>query len=141
MAVRVIVGIGLAALLSGCAGGLAVEGRAVAGPASVVVAVDSGDTRMGTGAAPVEGATVTVRVRKIDGPVVATASTDGDGRFRAKLPDAGLARSELSVTAAAAGHLPARSVIFLPEKGRAVLVVLERIGGPGGSAAAAPTNR
>ncbi|MBM4109111.1 MAG: carboxypeptidase regulatory-like domain-containing protein [Phycisphaerae bacterium] len=141
MVARALIGIGLAAALGGCAGGLAIEGRAVEGPASVVVPVDAGDARLGSAGAPVEGATVTVRVRKPDGPVVATATTGPDGRFCAKLPNPSLARSELAVIAAATGHLPARSVIFLPERGREVLVVLERIGGAGGSAASAPTNR
>ncbi len=128
------------ALLPGCQG-VALHGRVIEGPASVIVPVDAGDARLGAAATPVGGATVAVRARRADGPVVATATTDADGWFRATLPDASLARSELALAAAADGRLPARSVIFLPPTGRRVLIVLERVGGSVGSAATAPTNR
>lgn len=138
--VRAILGALASTCLMGCQS-VTFQGRVVEGPASVVVPVDAGDPRLGPTATPVEGASVTVRARRADGPVLAATTADAQGRFRVRLSNPAQARGELALSAAADGRLPARSVLFLPEPGRQVLIVLEPVGKAEGSAATVPTNR
>ncbi len=127
--VAVVVVLFTALLLTGCAGGYAIEGRVVRGSIANIQLVDKDDPRLAE-PNPTGGGAVIIAVYQPQTPTetqpLGRHVTNGQGRFRIPVDafGAGFFEDQAQIIARRDGHQGAMATIDLPRRGQRVLITL-----------------